>query len=1314
MVRKEEEKNSRGEHREKTVAFNAESIRKNRRISSSPPKEIAEVSSENSDYQDSESCDSDADFAAFTRQFQRFLKKKQLKSKPSTSQQVDDYYQKKKSSRKEKSRSKPSKATTSKIICYCCNSPGHVVSDCPDKRKESSDKKKTHQKGKKEKSFVAKKDKSLTDQSTSESESEAEAYIGLYAVSEEEEFLQLLDSINEHEDHQCMGLMAGSEEDICQNQSGPNKVQCPSMKSVCSTSTESATSASSDVDASESEGDVYQLIDKYGDLLQALKKSKNLVKLQAHEIAKLRVAATELEKVIDQKLNEIAKLKNITIIQMSTINYTNDQVKSLEARLRIEKDLVASYSKPKSVLPLIDEFVNQKGKAGLGFKGNSRAGQFKRKGKAPVKPLNFSVPIKFRKVEVPSNLYDHENIHGHIKSNVLKNKGVNVNRPTHVHKPNGYKKSVGEGAAAPAMDRNSFVNDVSRTRYNRFECWCCGKRGHFALDCWYNTSVRKNNSLPVRRDNADDNASHCVKWHKRLDHLNYKTISQLFIKELVRNGPQVKCMKEGICSACQKGKQTKSSFQSLENKDSVRCLYLLHMDLFGPMPVHSLGRKVYTFVVVDDYSRFTWVFFLSQKSETPSVLLNFVKQIQNELNSTVVKIRSDHGTEFQSESMTKLCEDFGIFQEFSSPRTPQQNGIAERKNRTLIDAGRTILSDTSLPEYFWAEAVNTACHVINRASITKSHKKTPYEIMKGRKPNISYFRIFGCKCYILNNGKSYLTKFAAKSQDGIFVGYSTNSKAYRIFNLTTQVVEESVHVVSNDSTGVSKRIDKLFIAEAPREDGVLENEGYCPGGVQDTIEDEENQEVQHNEGAGDVQPEGNLPPATRHLRDHPTDQIIGDPRQGVQTRSRSQSTVLHSSFLSQMEPKKFEEVIQDLHWTDAMQEELNQFRRCNVWELVPKPRGHNIIGTKWIYRNKLDKNGVIVKNKARLVAKGYRQEEGIDFDQTFAPVARLEAIRMFLAYAVYQDFKVYQMDVKLAFLNGDLKEEVYVEQPSGFVDPLKPDYVYKLRKALYGLKQAPRAWYKTLSTFFIENKFSRGKIDKTLFLRESKGKIILVQIYVDDIIFGSTENNLCKKFAKLMQGKFEMSSMGELKFFLGLQVRQTDDVLSISQSKFTKELIKKYGMQSSSIMRTPMGTNVPICKDDAGKPVDETLYRGIVGSLLYLTASRPDIMYATCVCARYQACPKESHYTAVKRILRYLKGTPNLGLCYPRNRDFLLTGYSDADFAGCREDRKSTTGTCQFLGGRLISWSSKKQTSVAISTAESEYVAAGSCCAQLL
>jgi hypothetical protein len=312
------------------------------------------------------------------------------------------------------------------------------------------------------------------------------------------------------------------------------------------------------------------------------------------------------------------------------------------------------------------------------------------------------------------------------------------------------------------------------------------------------------------------------------------------------------------------------------------------------------------------------------------------------------------------------------------------------------------------------------------------------------------------------------------------------------------------------------------------------------------------------------------------------------------------------------------------------------------------------------------------------------------------------------------DFKVFQMDVKSAFLNGKLQEEVYVEQPPGFTDPFKPNYVYKLDKALYGLKQAPRAWYETLSNFLLEQGFSRGKVDTTLFTRKHKQTTLLVQIYVDDIIFGSADEKLCARFAKLMQSKFEMSMMGELNFFLGLQVKQSKEGIFINQAKYTRDLLKKFGMDSASPMKTPMSPATKLDKDEQGKSVEITLYRGMIGSLLYLTASRPDIMFATCLCARFQADPKESHITAVKRIFRYLKGTINLGIWYPKQGSFDLAGYSDADFAGCRIDRKSTSGTCQFLGGRLVSWFSKKQNSVSTSTAEAEYISAGSCCAQIL
>jgi hypothetical protein len=334
-----------------------------------------------------------------------------------------------------------------------------------------------------------------------------------------------------------------------------------------------------------------------------------------------------------------------------------------------------------------------------------------------------------------------------------------------------------------------------------------------------------------------------------------------------------------------------------------------------------------------------------------------------------------------------------------------------------------------------------------------------------------------------------------------------------------------------------------------------------------------------------------------------------------------------------------------------MQEELNQFERNKVWKLVPRPSNKTVIGTKWVFRNKLDENGTVTRNKARLVAQGYRQEEGIDYDETFAPVARLESIRLFLAYAAFKDFKVFQMDVKSAFLNGKLSEEVYVAQPPGFPDPKNPDYVYRLEKALYGLKQAPRAWYDTLSTFLLSKGFECGKIDNTLFLRKVKGHIILVQIYVDDIIFGSTKPSLCNKFSELIQSEYEMSMMGELTYFLGLQIKQSEKGIFISQGKYVNDMLKKFELTFCSAMKTPMAPPLTLDKDSNGKSVNVTLYRGMIGSLLYLTASRPDIMYSTCLCARYQADPKESHLTAVKRIFRYLKGTPTWVSGIPKTQD---------------------------------------------------------------
>ncbi|GJX37943.1 retrovirus-related pol polyprotein from transposon TNT 1-94 [Tanacetum coccineum] len=475
----------------------------------------------------------------------------------------------------------------------------------------------------------------------------------------------------------------------------------------------------------------------------------------------------------------------------------------------------------------------------------------------------------------------------------------------------------------------------------------------------------------------------------------------------------------------------------------------------------------------------------------------------------------------------------------------------------------------------------------------------------------------------------------------------------------------------------------------------------------DSLNHEEIESSTMNLEPSNVQNFHQVQPST-HIwtKDHPLDQVIGDPSKPVMTRQRlhtDSKVCMYALTVSTIEPKNIKEAMADHSWIESMQDELNQFERLQVWELVPRPEGKNVIALKWLWKNKCDAENIVVRNKSRLVAKGYKQEEGIDFEESFAPVARLEAVRMFIAFAAHMNITIFQMDVKTAFLNGPLKEEVYVSQPEGFIDSEFPNHVYRLKKALYGLKQAPRAWYDKLSSFLIEHGFNKGIIDPTLFTRRHGGDILLVQVYVDDIIFGSTNPDFSKRFANLMKNNFEMSMMGELKFFLGLQVHQSPRGIFISQSQYAIELLKKHGLDECVSMSTPMATE-RLDADLQGTPTDQTTYRRMIGGLMYLTASRPDIAFATFVCARYQARPTVKHLKEVKRIFRYLRQSYNMGLWYPKDSGFELIAYSDADHAGCKDDCKSTSGGLQFLGGKLVSWSSKKQDCTTMSTAEAKYL----------
>ncbi|GJY32191.1 retrovirus-related pol polyprotein from transposon TNT 1-94 [Tanacetum coccineum] len=518
----------------------------------------------------------------------------------------------------------------------------------------------------------------------------------------------------------------------------------------------------------------------------------------------------------------------------------------------------------------------------------------------------------------------------------------------------------------------------------------------------------------------------------RLGHANMRLIQSLASKDLVRNLPKLK-FDQHFCDACKISKQAHASHKAKNIVSTTRCLEPLHMDLFGPSAVRSYGGNRYTLVIVDDYSRYTWTRFLKDKTKAFDQFKIFSKKIQNQLGCTIVSIRTDHGREFDNEvQFGEFCNANGITHNFSAPRTPQSNGVVERKNRTLQEMSRTMLNEQSLPQKFWCNAVDTSTYILNRILIRAILGKTPYELLRGRKPTLDYFRVFGSKCFILNT-KDYLTKFDPKSYEGVFLGYSQNSKAYIILNKHTRKIEESLNVTFDETPPPSKT-SPLVDDDLDEEEAIREIEKK---NLENDVEDEtlEIDEIVN----------------IKESRNHPLENVIGNLNQRT-LRSQAQNQSNFYCFISTIEPKNVNEALGDESWIVAMQEELNQFIANDVWELVPQPKNMTIIGTKWVFRNKLDENGIVSRNKARLVAQGYNQQEGIDYDETYAPVARLESIRILLAYACALDFKLFQMDVKSAFLNGFINEEVYVAQPPGFIDFEKPDHVYKLKKALYGLK----------------------------------------------------------------------------------------------------------------------------------------------------------------------------------------------------------------------------------------------------------------------
>nr|GFA44820.1 retrovirus-related Pol polyprotein from transposon TNT 1-94 [Tanacetum cinerariifolium] len=545
-----------------------------------------------------------------------------------------------------------------------------------------------------------------------------------------------------------------------------------------------------------------------------------------------------------------------------------------------------------------------------------------------------------------------------------------------------------------------------------------------------------------------------------------------------------------------------------------------------------------------------------------------------------------------------------------------------------------------------AEAVVSACFTQNRSIIRLRHGKTPYELLHNKLPDLSFLYVFCALCYPTNDNFDELTAMASEQSSS---GPTLNEMTLAI--ISSGLVQKYYPLTSyvppsrNDWDLLFQPMFDEFLNPPPSVDHqaakvialitnvIPPDQADSTNSPSSTTVDQDapfpskshtTAETQSSVIPPDVE-EDNLDMEVAHIGNAP---LFGVSIPEV-TSAQSSST----------------EALTQSCWIEAMQEELNEFERHEVWELVP--RG-------------------ILKNKARLVARGYCQEEGIDFEESFAPVSRLEAIRFFLAYAPHKNMVVYQMDVKTMFLNGNLREEVYISQPDGFMDQDNPNHVYKLKKALYRLKQAPRAWYDMLSSFLISQDFSKGSVDSTLFIRRN------------------ATTYFCPR------GIF------------------------INQSKYALESLKKYGFESCDPVDTPMVEKSKLDEDKEGKAIDPSHYHSMIGTLLYLTASRPDLQFAICMCARYQARPTEKNVHAAKRIFRYLRRTVNRGLWYPKDSSVALTAFADADHAGCQDTRRSTSDSVQFLGERLISWSSERQKSATISSTEAEYIALSGCCAQIL
>ncbi|CAM8932740.1 unnamed protein product [Rhodiola kirilowii] len=830
-------------------------------------------------------------------------------------------------------------------------------------------------------------------------------------------------------------------------------------------------------------------------------------------------------------------------------------------------------------------------------------------------------------------------------------------------------------------------------------------------------------------------------WHRRLGHAPIDTINSI----LRQYSNKFQCKDSNYnCPVCPLAKQTKLPF-SLRNYSADAPFSLIHGDVWGPFHVPTITGSQYFLTLVDDYSRATWTFLMKHKSDAADHIIGFFAMVRTQFSAAVKILRTDNGGEFFSDKLTLFLNLQGCIHQSSCPYTPEQNGVVERKHRHLLEVARALMFQSGLPKIFWGDSILTATYIINRLPTQLLKGKSPWEMLFNSVPSIDHMRIFGCLCYITTQAHQR-DKFDHRALQCIFLGYPMGQKGYKTYCLTSHQVIVSRHITFREDIFPYKQSDKYSPATTvplpilPVTDEALQFDDDDDSFIlnNDDVDYASAEEDLNISGSSDdispvagpvINPNISVPVPRRSQRitnkptwtkDYVCENIgkFTSPHHMKKFISYQKCSPGHKHFVMQIseikEPTSFNKAVKDPKWMDAMNKEISALELNQTWAITDLPPGKTIVDCKWIYKIKFHADGIIERYKARLVARGFTQIEGLDFQETFAPVAKMTTVRCLLAVASARSWPVYQLDVNNAFLHGDLEEEVYMRLPTGFYQKEKSKgQVCKLLKSIYGLKQASRQWFAKFSEALLEFGFHKSMNDYSLFTLVRGTDFIILLVYVDDVILTGTSQSIIDEIKRYIHQKFQIKDLGALKYFLGLEVARSHTGIFLNQRKYVLELLEDNNLTECKPSRTPMDIKHKLSLSQAPLLDDPLQYRKMVGKLIYLTITRPDLSYSVHVLSQFMQKPTQDHLQAVQRVLRYLKGAPAQGLFFPANSDLSLKAFCDADWASCPLTRKSVTGYCVTLGGCAVSWKTKKQPVISRSSAESEYRSMAATCCEL-